>query len=261
MYRNLYQSINVACCHIAVTVHDDLVSEGSGFAFLPTGEVLTAAHVITGRVPIEEKDYRDPNQRIFCKFPSRPQSEYRVAVCGVNIQVPDFADIIQIDIALLVPASSPSSDIPHLVANTNPPQLGELVFAAGYSDELTAPFGLDQLVPGGAAALNSVSQSAHTGYLADLGGPIIKQGYVGNIIRAIATYGAEAKELHVELFYIDNSVHSGASGGPICNARGEAVGVITKRAVTSASQERAPGIMVPSGCTVAIGLQPLRAMG
>lgn len=161
--------------------------------------------------------------------------------------------------ALLTPASRPSSPIPYLVANTNPPQLGELVFAAGYSDELSTPFGLDKLVPGGIQALNNASQSAHTGYLADFGGPIIKQGYVGNTMRAVAKYGTPPRELHVDLFYIDNSVHSGASGGPVCNAHGEAVGIITQRSVTSASQECAPGIVVPSGCTIAISLQPLRA--
>jgi hypothetical protein len=259
MHQNLYKAIHAACCHIGVTIHDELISEGTGFAFLGNGQVLTAAHVVTGRMPIAEKDYRDPDQRIFCKFPGRPQSEYLVGTCGFNIQVPGFSEILQIDMAMLYPKAPSPDVVPYLVANTNPPQLGELVFAAGYSDELTAPFQLDKLVPGGIATLNQVTQSAHTGYLTELGGPIIKRGVIGNITRAVTTYGA-GKELYVDLFYIDNSVHSGASGGPVCNAHGEAVGIITQRSITSASQEVAPGIVVPSGCTIGIGLQPLRAL-
>ena len=256
MHQNLYRAINAACCHISVLLDDELISEGSGFAFLSTGQVITAAHVVTGRMPILESDFRDPKQRIFCKFPGRPQQEYSVNTCGLDIRIPGFSKSLQVDIATLQPKQI-TQDVPFLVANTNPPQLGEIVFAAGYSDELSAPFQLDELIPGGKEMLNQAAQSAHTGYLADLGGPIIKRGVIGNVIRGQARIGNE-RELHIELFYIDNSIHSGASGGPICNAHGEAVGVITKRAVTSASQESAPNIVVPSGCTIGIGLQPLR---
>jgi len=259
MHRDLYDSIHSACCHIVVTVSGEKVSEGSGFAFLPSGEVLTAAHVVTGRLPILEKDYRDPNQKVLCKFPGRPEQEYNVALCGVNIEISGVKDPLQIDLAVLVPKVPVTGGVPHLLASTTPPALGERVFAAGYSDELTAPFGIDRFVTDGIAALNRACVSSHDGYLTDFGGPIIKQGFVGNVTRGIATYGPERNELHVELFYIDNAVHSGASGGPICNAKGDAVGLITERSVTSASQERAPGIVVPSGCTIGIGLQPLRA--
>jgi Trypsin-like peptidase domain len=257
MHQNLYRAINAACCHISVMLGEELISEGSGFAFLGTGQVITAAHVITGRMPIVESDFRDPQLRIYCKFPRRPQQEYLVNTCGLNVRIPGFNKSLQVDMGILQPKQKLVQDIPFLVANTNPPQLGELVFAAGYSDELSAPFQLDELIPGGKDTLNQVAQSAHTGYLAELGGPIIKRGVIGNVIRAEAMIG-NAKELHIELFYIDNSIHSGASGGPICNVHGEAIGIITKRSVTSASQEAAPNIVVPSGCTIGIGLQPLR---
>lgn len=257
MHHNLYRAIQAACCHISVELDGELISEGSGFAFLKTGQVVTAAHVVTGRMPILESDYRDPKTRIYCKFPDRPTEEYRVNTCGLTIRMPAVENSLQIDIATLQPVNPPEKEVPFLIANTNPPNLGELVFAAGYSDELSTPFQLDELIPGGRETLNRVARSSHSGYLADLGGPIIKRGFIGNVIRAETKYNGN-KELHVELFYIDNSVHSGASGGPICNVHGEAVGIITKRSVTSASQDSAPGIVVPSGCTIAIGLQPLR---
>lgn len=35
---------------------------------LPNGQVITAAHVVTGRFPIRHSDYIDPALKIFCKF-------------------------------------------------------------------------------------------------------------------------------------------------------------------------------------------------
>ena len=55
-------------------------------------------------------------------------------------------------------------------------------------------------------------------------------------------------------------MHSGASGGPVINKSGDAVGIITQRAVTSASQKEAPSLSIPSGSTVAISIQPLKAV-
>jgi len=260
MHQSLYKNIQAACCHISVSVSGELVSEGSGFAFLPEGQVLTAAHVVTGRVPIQEKDYVDPNQKILCKFPGRAEEEYRVHICGMNIEVPGFSEAVQIDIAIIVPITSIPNPINHLIANTNPPNLGQTVFVAGYSDEVKVPFGLDRLASGGEASLSQASQSSHGGYMTDLGGPIVKKGVIGNIVRAVCGYANNSKELQIELFYIDNSIHSGASGGPVCNERGEAIGIISQRSVTSASQESAPNLEVPSGCTIGIGLNPIKAL-
>ena len=55
-------------------------------------------------------------------------------------------------------------------------------------------------------------------------------------------------------------MHSGASGGSMINKSGDAVGIITQRAVTSASQKEALSLSIPSGSTVAISIQPLNAL-
>src|SRR5690625_1128234 len=61
-------------------------------------------------------------------------------------------------------------------------------------------------------------------------------------------------KLSVELYYIDNVMHSGASGGPVSNKSGKVVGVITKRAVTSVSYPdlEYPNKEVPSGSALAV---------
>ena len=257
MLQQLYEKISPACCYITVFLGDEKISDGTGFAYTATGEVLTAAHVVTGRWPIRTEDYRATDQRIFCKFPGQRLAEYTVFFCAITIQVAVFSEAIQLDLALLLPKKPVEQPMNFLPALVNPPHLGEQVFAAGYSDELVLPFQVDKLLAKDFNGVPEFLDAMAKGYLADMTGPLIKQGHVGNIRRIIAENSQSGDRVECDIMYIDNSMHSGASGGPIFNKNGDAVGIITKRSVTSASQERYPNLEVPSGCTIAVGLQPL----
>ena len=103
MYNHLYNFISKACCVITVYSEDEKISEGSGFCVFPTGEIITAAHVVTGRMPIRSEDVTDHKVRIFAKFANHPLIEYQVKLCAVTIKVGGFSEDVQIDIAVLVP--------------------------------------------------------------------------------------------------------------------------------------------------------------
>jgi hypothetical protein len=256
MLTDLYHRISSSVCVINVFLDGEKISEGSGFCFSHQGEVLTSAHVVTGRFPIRQEDYSNPNQKVFCKFPGLPAHEYKVFMCAIPIEVPEaFTQPIQLDLAILLPAVAwPSAPTP-LPTSVHPPQLGERVFMAGYSEELELPFKLERVLSRSFKGAQEFLKAMDEGYMADMTGPLIKQGFVGNTRRI----GASGKHAHLEceVLYIDNAMHSGASGGPVVNAQGHAVGIITQRAVTSASQSEYPNLKVPSGCTVALALQPM----
>ena len=259
MYEALYTQIARACCCITVFLADELISEGTGFAISQDGALFTAAHVVTGRVPIRESDYRDPAVKVFAKFPNLPVIEYRVAICGIHITVNAFSEQVQIDQALLLPASVVQLPFPPFTIGA-PPRLGEEVFFAGYSDELELPFRVDKLVRPETSGAKEFLEAMHRGYRADMTGPLIKRGVTGNV-RRVSTFEASTNtEIECEVFYVDNSMHSGASGGPFVNRSGQAVGVIVQRATTSAAQSSDPKLLVPSGATVGLGLQTLPAM-
>ncbi|MEX3634977.1 hypothetical protein [Paraburkholderia sp. BR14320] len=137
MLEELYNRISPACCSVTVFLGDEKISEGSGFAFLPNGQVITAAHVVTGRFPIRHSDYIDPALKIFCKFQGLPVAEYAVQLCSMNIEVPGFSQPVQLDIAMLNPKEPFPTEVPRIpVVLGDTPRLGQRVFLAGYSEEL-----------------------------------------------------------------------------------------------------------------------------
>lgn len=259
MYEELYTKISRACCCITVFLADELISEGTGFAISKDGGVFTAAHVVTGRMPIRESDYRDPTLKVFAKFPGIPVIEYRIAICGILIEVPSFTSNVQIDQSLLLPATQVTFPFEPFTIGA-PPRLGEEVFFAGYSDELELPFRLERLLDPETSGAREFLDAMQRGYRADMTGPLIKRGVVGNARRVCTSEAATNTEIECEVFYADNSMHSGASGGPFVNRQGQAVGVIVQRATTSAAQSSDPSLLVPSGAAVGLGLQTIPAI-
>ena len=129
MYKEIYEKIQQCCGYVTVVLDDEIISEGTCFTFTADGEVLTAAHVVTGRVPIRIEDYSDPTAKIFVKFSGRPVLEYKVSFCSLSIQCEAFSEIIQLDIAALAPKQKQEYIFPYLPARTTSPNLGQQVTA------------------------------------------------------------------------------------------------------------------------------------
>lgn len=255
MLEELYRRISPACCYITVLLDDEEISQGTGFAFTPDGQVLTAAHVAVGRIPVQKGDYDSPGLKILCKFPGVPQAEYAVTMRCPEIQVQGFKKNVQLDMTALCPKVPFSHNLPWIPVPLETPRLGQRVFMAGYSEEVLFPFEIDRLLSPDMEGADSFRAAMKKGHQADMTGPLFKQGHVGNIRRIVAD-GSHGR-LECDVMYIDNAMNTGASGGPLFNERGEAIGILTQRAVTSidVGKEKA---QVPSGSTVAISLLPLR---
>jgi S1-C subfamily serine protease len=79
---------------------------------------------------------------------------------------------------------------------------------------------------------------------------MIKSGMVG--YQAGFTLESPALKLSGDVVYVDNALHSGASGGPVVDEKAEIVGILTERAITSVAFRETPDLRVPSGSNVAI---------
>lgn len=260
MHKEIYENIQKCCGYVTVVLDEEVISQGTCFAFTSDGEVLTAAHVVTGRVPILHKDYSDPNAKIFVKFAGRPVLEYRVSFCSIDIQCAAFTEMIQLDIAALAPKEKQVEIFPYLPARMISPDLGQQVFISGFSDDLSLPFNIDRISKKDFPGVQDFLSVMKKGYMADMMGPLIKKATVGNHRKIVAEDSIQEITVEVDLFYLDNGVNSGASGGPVVNEDGEAIGIISQRAITSASQKAAPDLKVPAGATIALSLLPINAI-
>lgn len=258
MYESLYSRISAACCQINVFLGEDKISEGTGFSFTEAGHVITAAHVSAGKVPISTEEFNDPEWKIFCKFPGRPPIEYTQVLPVIGIGVQGFAKPLYIDQTVLVPTQAAGPKYPFLSISPTNVVRGQEVFVAGFSDEVVLPFEFDRYMSRTARGAAEFFDGMAKGYGADMANLMIKRCVVGNLRTAVASMSGE-EDFTCSVFYADNGMHSGASGGPVVDSNGMAVGMITKRALTDASQASHPEkLWIPSGSTLCLGLEPVK---
>jgi len=84
-----------------INVFQDMehVSSGTAVAINSNGDLITAAHVISGRLPVQEKDLQ--NLFIEARVEGKPFEPYGVIYCGLKIELEYFKEPITIDLALL----------------------------------------------------------------------------------------------------------------------------------------------------------------
>jgi hypothetical protein len=222
-----------------------LVSSGSGVAINERGDLLTAAHVISGNLPPRDVDLHD--LVVQAKSESTAFDNYSIVCCAISITIDQLKTPIVLDLALLKNNNS-INDRQFLPISSIQPAHGINILMAGYSDEIELPFSFDKKID-----FSLPYMKGHEGKMQEvmhmwLRLSVIKSGMIG---RASA-FNINDNTLTGFTMYIDNGMHSGASGGPVINEDGELIGIITQRAITSFSTRENPGLKVPSGSTLAI---------
>ncbi|MEX1268997.1 MAG: serine protease, partial [Balneolaceae bacterium] len=237
--------------------NEELFSEGSAFCFSHRGLLITAAHVIDGGKPFDVSRFDELNITIEANTKKGPIQLYRPNICGINVDWPTgpLKDNILIDLAVLNPVE-PVKNIPFLEIEDVLQPVGTDILMAGFPDELEFPLKLDEKAD--IKHLKKVQSVKDTNSnLSRLKGMLImkKSGMIGFSDHLIIDPNlGDGFKLKIGVFYIDNGMHSGASGGPVINSKGKVLGVITKRAVTRVSYPdlENPNKDVPSGSTLAI---------
>lgn len=234
----------------------ELISQGSAVAINSGGDLLTAAHVVTGRLPVREEDVRDPNTIILAMRKGGRLARYQPLLCGLTVQVGEYlTSPITIDLAVLRPIK-PQVSVSFLPLSLESPGLGAQVLMAGYPDDIELPFSFDRILNPNNPQVDAQRFSLDIARRLLM----IRSGMVGH------KSGVVINEEHCgHIFYVDNVLHPGASGGPVVNYEGEVIGILTERAITAVLYEDTSNLRVPSGAAVAltprIMLQYLRQAG
>jgi hypothetical protein len=260
MHQRVCRHIRNCCYSIKVFLDDELISEGTAFSFLASGELLTAAHVITGRFPIRQTDVRDSRVSIYGQAPGSSHGQYSVEFCGIAIEAAEFTHPLQVDIGVLTPKVKPSNPVPFLsTLVSRSPEVGEQVLIAGFSEEVELPFRVDRAIDRSLPGTPEFLRAMRLGYEAQMGNLMIKSAMIGNVRSFEASSSQTQESVNGDVFYMDNSLHFGASGGPVVTTSGEAIGIVSERAVTDASTGGQVQ-KVPSGSTVAISARTLLSL-
>ncbi len=221
----------------------ELISSGTAVAVNSRGDLLTAAHVVTTRLPVRAEDVHDPNLVILAKRKSGTFSRYSSPLCGLSVDLGKLlTGPLAVDLAVLRPVEA-QREVEFLPISTRAPIVGESVLMAGYPDDIELPFSFDQMLPASSIQAQAQRMSLEiskrlmmirSGMIGHSAGVTINQEYIG------------------DFFHVDNVLHSGASGGPVLDSSGAILGIVTKRAVTRVPYEETPRLRVPSGAAVAI---------
>lgn len=227
------------------------IGMGSGVAINEKGDLLTAAHVITGRIPLRQEDIQDQNVKIVAKTETGLFIQYLPFKFVPSLNNPRLKEQLTVDLAVLRPLS-PQKNIPFMPISTEPIILGEQILMAGYPDDMELPFLLDQIINQKDRTNEPVILQMSSVKQTTL---MIKSGMIGHIRHITLTDGQQSIE--PDHFYIDNQLHSGASGGPVVDQTGKVKGIITQRAITSVPFEKTPDLKVPSGSTIAVSAKTI----
>lgn len=235
------------CTYVVVVFYEDeIISTGSGVSINKSGDLITAAHVLA-KLPVREEDLKDPKLTILARTKTGEYIEYKPGVTGPAIRLEYFREPLTIDLAILK-TPSPDNEVPFMPIGEEKVEVGTEVLMAGFPDEMELPFSFDKLLDFQHPEVRSKLKK-----LEPLRPQLMqKSGMVGHQNAITMSDDSKDLELFGDIFYVDNVMHSGSSGGPIINEEGIVIGIVTERAITSVPFEETPELRVPSGSAVAI---------
>jgi len=226
------------------------ISSGSAVAITTRGDLLTAAHVITGSMPPRKDVLEDPNVITLARKKGGQFIQYVPGRLALGLNNPAVRETLYIDLGLLRPLS-PQEHVPFLEIDYEPVKVGCEVLMAGYPDDMEQVFSVDRKLRLEAQGVQRIHRDLRANQLL-----MIKSAMIGH--RSGFNLSDGKRVVEGDILYADNELHSGASGGPIVSLDSKLVGIIAQRAVTSISTDAHPGLRVPSGSTVAFSPRAIK---
>jgi CBS domain-containing protein len=238
---------------ISLIYKGELISYGTGTVCTENGKILTACHVIE-----QIKDFENDlqNLELLTRIKDYGVINYKPLLAGITMSIPNVANDILIDIAILEPLQiikTKNFMTPEL--DYNPLDYGESMLMAGFSEETPFVFDFDKIL-GKKIPSDKINQyKINLGFMKP---PTFKAGILSHKANLFLRGNMNIVS---EIYHIDNGMHSGSSGGPIINSQGKFVGIITHRSVIKIKvlvEKNLLKMDTPSGNTFGIGTSAVK---
>ena len=249
--------IKKTVCKIIVTDEEHVRSAGTGVVVRDDGIILTARHVVARK---EGGFYPGVIVAHCGDGPDRKYESILSQDFAINID-PEHLKPLQPDLALLRPLEKMES-VDHLPLFKGVVEEGTDIIMAGYPDDVKLPFRIDELFNEANLEMARLKEEYDYRFkfffrqLMFKGGMIGKTQQVHFSINA-AVLGLPIIDLHSAIYWIDNHMTYGGSGGPLVNMDGELIGIVTEKALTAFPVQMSGIPEIPSGTGMAIGHQML----
>jgi len=238
---------------ISLIYKGELISYGTGTVCTENGKILTACHVIE-----QIKDFENDiqNLELITRIKDIGLVRYKPLLIGISMSIPNVADDILIDIAILEPLQTINTkNFMTPMLEHCPIDYGESLLLAGFSEETPFVFNFDKIL-GNKIPLDTVNQyKIQLGFMKP---PTFKAGILSHKANL---YLKGNMSIISEIYHIDNGMHSGSSGGPIINSHGQFVGIITHRSIVKIKvlvEKKLFNMETPSGNTFGIGTSAIK---
>lgn len=228
-------------------------SQGSGVAVSQSGALITAAHVLYGTTKIDPSNWTG-KEVVLARTQNGSWQPYRAITCGINIFMPNIMrEPLGVDLAFLSPIPK-LQDVPHVKVSPGVFKPGTQVLMAGFPDEVEPPLSFHRLIDRSNPNFAKPEHYTPRKIVEMQQQLMIKSGILGYSQDASFDLDPLLSPYKLTAYYVDNGMHSGASGGPVLSLDGELIGTITQRAITTVSnlELKDPNVKIPSGSTLAI---------
>ena len=237
---------------VKLVAGDETKGHGSAVCINSDGHLLTAAHVIREEFPPDTEEAPGPEHIILGRTTSEGYQRYRPISAGISVFFPSLLKPLWIDIAMLEPLQPQLADS-FMPLSLEAPAVGTEVLMAGFPDDVGLPLDFDQYLDYSVPQIRKQRQALSEARRL----LFIRSGMIG--LRSELNISDPEKGLRItgDVIYIDNVLHSGGSGGPIVNSRGEVIGIVTERAFTPVPLDVMPELKIPSGTAVGVTARTL----
>ncbi len=234
--------------------NNQIISSGTGIAITETGILLTANHVVKQYATLS-------NPKIIASAASGAgdilRHEYKPFLYNVsfNINMPEFAKPLGIDLAILQPIEKITEKVTFIELEDDIPLEGTTIIMAGFPDEIKPPLHFDKILNFENPELDEKRTEIEDFFKHLMCLVMMKSGMIGAIhkikLSGNSIISGIQKNINVEGadYWIDNASTYGASGGPVVNSSCKLIGILCEKGMTT---EPYIDLEIPSGSTMAL---------